>query len=78
MLCWHFIKEDKNDFIDCSGEFVFIIQSGLTQIDKEKDCKSHKVSEMRSHKFDLIISGFTHLSDSGCKKFEIIINIDGL
>lgn len=78
MLCRHFIKEDKNDFIDSSGKFVFIIQSGLTKINKEKYCKSHKVSKMRSHTFDFIISGFTHLSDSGCEKLEIIINIDGL
>lgn len=76
MLCGHFIKEDKNDFIDSSGEFVFIIQSGLTKINKEKDCKPHKVSEMGSNTFDFIVSGFTHLSDSGSEKLEIIINID--
>ena len=78
MLCRHFIKKDKNDFIDSSGEFIFIIQSWLTEINKEKDGKSHKVSEMGSNTFDLIVSCFTHLGDSGCKKLKIIINIDGL
>lgn len=78
MLSWHFIKEYKNNFIDSSGQFIFVIQSGLTEINKEKYGKSHEVSKIRSNTINLIISGFTHLSDPGCEKLKVIIDIDRL